>query len=531
MHPAGDPDFQYVRDIAEGSYGRVCLFRRQDKSYCAGKIVYRDRFASAEPYEREYEGVCKFREISGSSPLLLQIIHVRRKQSEDHFCYMMELADDAREGSRRSWEGYVAKTLRWELQCTGQRLRLPPEECIARILLVAEGLALLHDGGLIHRDVKPANVIYVDGVPKLADIGLVADSRSKNDRISATPAYEAPEGPVSKRSDIYSLGMMLYEMVTGRAPSQFPSLPVDIQRWADQNRVLGVMKIVAKACEPDPRNRYDSVPKMRRDLESASKGTQVRPSSGGSWFLFRIGVPIAAALIMFCAGGFFVSKLLKQHPSDASRPGDSERVTTPDANAEAVSIRNRGIQAAQDEDYARAKSLLLEASQLGDTTAMIGLGDLFYHGLGVAEDEKEAEKWYKQAADKGDAQGELKLELLHNLWEEQRQVAQTSLPQESVAEVRDRAKSGDADAQWKYFEMIINGEAGDQTAEDAAAWLQKAANLKQAKAMNELGRWYWHGLGVPLDKKKAREWIRKAADTGLEEAKFNLQLLDGIGVR
>ena len=528
MQREGDPDFQYVRDIAEGSYGRVCLFRRKDKSYCAGKIVYRDRFASAEPFEREYEGVCRFREIAGTSPMLLQIFHVRRKQGDDHFCYMMELADDARDGSRRGWEGYIAKTLRWEIQYTGQRLRLPPEECIARILLVAEGLALLHDGGLIHRDVKPANVIYVDGVPKLADIGLVARSRSKNDRVSATPAYEAPEGPVSTRSDIYSLGMMLYEMVTGRAPSQFPSLPDDIQRWSDRDRVLAIMKIVAKACEPDPRNRYDLVRRMRRDLESVSHGKHVSPSAGGAWFLRRIGVPVAAALLIFCAGGLFVSKLLKRGASDSEPPGNLAEVTTLEENAEAASIRDRGIQAAQDGDYTRAKSLLLNASQLGDTTAMVELGNLFYLGLGVVEDEKEAEKWYKQAADKGNPQGENNLEVLHNRWEEQKQMAQAN---ESVAEVHDRAKGGDAEAQFKYAEMILNGEAGNQTIEDAAAWLQKAANQKHTKAMNDLGLWHLQGLGVPLNKKKALEWIRKAADAGLEEAKNNLEILDQMGVK
>lgn len=514
MQREGDPDFQYVRDIAEGSYGRVCLFRRKDKSYCAGKIVYRDRFASAEPYEREYEGVCRFREIAGTSPLLLQIIHVRRKHGDDHFCYMMELADDARDGSKRGWEGYVAKTLRWEIQYTGQRLRLPPEECIARILLVAEGLALLHDGGLIHRDVKPANIIYVDGVPKLADIGLVADSKSNGDKISATPAYEAPEGPVSKRSDIYSLGMMLYEMVTGRAPSQFPSLPDDIQRWPDRDQVLAIMKIVAKACEPDPRNRYDSVRRMRRDLESVSHGKHVRPSAGGAWFLRRIGVPVAAALLIFCAGGFFVSKLLKQRSFDSAVPGNLAEVMTPEENTEAASIRDRGIQAVQDGDYTRAKSLLLNASQLGDTTAMVELGNLYCLGLGIVEDEKEAEKWYKRAADKGDAQGEHNLEVLRNL-----------------REVRNFAKAGDADAQLKYAVMIANGEAGNRTAEEAAEWLQKSANQKQAKAMNELGTWYLRGNGVPIDEKKAREWIRKAADTGLEDAKHNLQLLDEMGVK
>jgi serine/threonine protein kinase len=102
----------------------------------------------------------------------------------------------------------------------------PPAEARDLLAQVAEALAAVHAVGIVHRDVKASNVLLTeDGVAKLTDFGIARDSGTKGPtRIGSlvgTPAYMAPEGPVDARSDLYSLGVLYYELLTGALP--FPS--------------------------------------------------------------------------------------------------------------------------------------------------------------------------------------------------------------------------------------------------------------------------------------------------------------------
>src|SRR5207247_6834337 len=106
---------------------------------------------------------------------------------------------------------YSPKTLRAAQQLHG---RLPVAECVPIGLALASALAHLHRHGLVHRDVKPSNIIFVDGVPKLADIGLVADLSEACSYVG-TEGFIPPEGPGRPQADLYSLGKVLYEISTG----------------------------------------------------------------------------------------------------------------------------------------------------------------------------------------------------------------------------------------------------------------------------------------------------------------------------
>jgi hypothetical protein len=127
---------------------------------------------------------------------------------------------------------YVPRTLRVEQQQSG---RLPVAECVRIGRLLASALAHLHRHNLVHRDVKPSNIIFVEGQPKLADIGLVADVSEARSFVG-TEGFIPPEGPGTPRADLYSLGKVLYEISTGLDRRDFPALPEEFGTQPDAPR-------------------------------------------------------------------------------------------------------------------------------------------------------------------------------------------------------------------------------------------------------------------------------------------------------
>src|SRR5438046_7926259 len=123
--------------------------------------------------------------------------------------------------------------LKLELQLRGA---LPVAECVQIALSLTRALEHLHAHGLVHRDVKPSNIIFVNGVPKLADIGLVTSVDATRSFVG-TEGYLAPEGPGTAQADLYSLGKVLYEISTGLSRREFPALPDDIATVADRHHL------------------------------------------------------------------------------------------------------------------------------------------------------------------------------------------------------------------------------------------------------------------------------------------------------
>lgn len=143
---------------------------------------------------------------------------------------------------------------------------------------LANGLDVLHGHGLVHRDIKPANIVFVNGVPKLADIGLVAvvdPDRSRS--FVGTEGYLAPEGPGRPTADIFSLGMVLYTAAMGMDASAFPELPDWMPDHPDRPAYFLLNDIVLKACELDAQRRFpkaeafaDALRALRRGLSTIS---------------------------------------------------------------------------------------------------------------------------------------------------------------------------------------------------------------------------------------------------------------------
>lgn len=331
------PDHTLLRLIGHGSYGEVWLAQNIMGTYRAVKVIYRSSFDNDRPYEREFAGIRKFEPISRSQESQVQILHIGRNDQERCFYYVMELADDAKPKSEDGrWkmehggqapsetailhppssilvpETYVPRTLQHEIETRG---RLPFAECLRISLALAGALKHLHGNGLVHRDIKPSNIIFVNGIPKLADIGLVTESEATITYVGAK-GFMAPEGPGRPRGDLYSLGKVIYEMCTGRDRMDFPALPGNFGEWPNRTEVLELLAVSLKACEPEAARRYVSAEALAADLVLLQAGKSVKRLR---WLERnrRLALAVAGVAVLAAMAGWLV--LLETHARAQTR--------------------------------------------------------------------------------------------------------------------------------------------------------------------------------------------------------------------
>jgi serine/threonine protein kinase len=181
------------------------------------------------------------------------------------------------------------ETLHDRLQrLTSQGRTLPIDEAIKFTLNICAALDYAHQRNIIHRDIKPANIMLdVYGQAILMDFGIVkligGTSHTATGAVLGTARYISPEvirsEPVDQRSDIYSLGITLYEMLSGKTPFQSDSAmtlmmmhlndPVPDPRSLRADIPASLVNILLKSLEKDRANRYQSVTEMAADLKRA----------------------------------------------------------------------------------------------------------------------------------------------------------------------------------------------------------------------------------------------------------------------
>ena len=196
---------------------------------------------------------------------LLNVYHVVVNDSE--LCYTMELADNLFPES--SSDTYCADTLTSRI---GRTRRLSLAEIVDYSLQLISAVEALHGAGLLHRDIKPDNILFVKGVLKLGDLGLVCEAELEHS-IGGTPSHMPPERrrcPLDTRltnnyqDDLYSLGITIYNMMSGRSSRFFPTLPVEVSK---NPRLAPLNQFLLKACSDDPAKRFANIREFREAFE------------------------------------------------------------------------------------------------------------------------------------------------------------------------------------------------------------------------------------------------------------------------
>ena len=260
-----------------------------------------------------------------------------------------------------------------------ERGQLPEDEVRSLGSQILRGLGAAHAVGIVHRDMKPHNVLLSsDGTPKVGDFGIAKATEepglTSTGVLFGTPNYLAPEmacgEPVTARSDLYAVGVMLYEMLSGRLPFERDSPlgmvhahayeePAPLSEVA-QNVSPGMLAVVHKAMEKDPKHRFASAGEMADALIASGTQTpppppRLRPVTASGPQGQRLGpatahapsggrrIPVVPLLLLLGFLGFVAAALLAgrngdRTPITASGTAPPERRTArvPTSAAEAV---------------------------------------------------------------------------------------------------------------------------------------------------------------------------------------------------
>ncbi len=358
----------------------------------------------------------------------------------------------------------------WLSRRRGELLTLAQVELISSGLI--EALEYAHEKGVIHLDLKPDNIMVSEDLSDLRvldfGIGRALESEGLMTGLSGagTPYYMAPEqelgsADVDSRADVYALGAILYELLTGHPPrGNFRPPPGAPPPTGGPPQPPGWGEAGVAALSPRPDDR----PALR-DL------------------LRRSTVDLSTLEIEYreTPRGQRVDLLRGRAREGASSWEDAAASGERFAQFLMGRCQQEGI--VHPKDPQRAAEFYRMAAEQGLGLAQNNLGNAYYYGEGVPEDDAEAAKWWRLAADQGVASAQCAL---------------------GVA----------------YYD----GRGVPQDHAEAAKWWRLAADQGHAGAQRRLGVAYHTGEGVPEDDAEAAKWWRLAADQGHAEASERLGL-------
>jgi serine/threonine protein kinase/tetratricopeptide (TPR) repeat protein len=282
LHPGSRIDgYIFLREIGSGGMARVLLAKSPDDRLIALKVLRQSRFKTGlKRFKREYRTLTKVRH-----PNVVAV-----ETSGDLFGHpyiAMEYVDGP------DLHSLIRQFRTWAPEDRWRRV----EEILIDL---CRALSAVHRAGLVHRDLKPSNVLIAsDGTCKLTDFGIVKNLDPTDDFMVSTTlvgtwAYASPEqitgAPIDHRSDLYSLGIILFAMLTGKRPfvaSDMPGYlalhrdrPAPAPREVNRDVPEHLDEICRRLLQKSPRDRYQSAQEILYRLEAEEREVPVRSDDG-----------------------------------------------------------------------------------------------------------------------------------------------------------------------------------------------------------------------------------------------------------
>jgi len=248
-----------------GAYGDVYYCRDITGKCQALKIVSKIKLGT--DWERELKGITNYRSASSKIPGVLEIYYVG--EDEENLYYTMEPAD-ALPGK----ETYSPCTLTSKL-ANGP---LPVNELLPVLQSLLDSIAALHQAGYAHRDIKPDNILFVSGRPKLGDLGLMSPISGSLTNLAGTMDFLPPElclgaqaeetHQSKQRNDIYAFGKIIYCCLTGKTANQFPSTTGDMKLSPVSKRLF---RLSLNMCDREPSLRLNSLQDLIKEFQQLQR--------------------------------------------------------------------------------------------------------------------------------------------------------------------------------------------------------------------------------------------------------------------
>ena len=244
-------NYRLLKLCGTGSYGKVFLAKNQLTGHFVALKIITD---NGKIMERELRGLINYRNCRHEN--LLQIHHI------DKIDGMLYYTMDAADNINNSIENYQPNTLGYRLDRIDRMYPAAVKKMGSELLA---GIQKLHSFGIIHRDIKPDNILWINGKAVLGDIGLIAEKQ--NSTLAGTPEFMSQDLLARKRSanesdDLFSLSRVLYCAFTGSTPDRFPQLPPGLLK---ETGAIDTWKFILSI--------YRNVPPVKSDTNSSTDYT------------------------------------------------------------------------------------------------------------------------------------------------------------------------------------------------------------------------------------------------------------------